>query len=300
MDILQLYADYGVQAQTEGHKHCRPGWINTECPFCSGNPGLHLGATLDGKVFYCWRCGIHWPDESIAKLLNIDRKTARRLIIEYAGISIDSSSKNPAVIIRAKSHKEPNNVLSLTPSHKSYLKKRGFDPDFLEEVWNLKSTGPIALLDKKDYGHRILAPIFWEGKQVTFQARDATGRHPLKYMACPKDRELIHHKHIIYRHPQAPPKKGICVEGITDVWRFGKSAFATFGIEFTQQQIRLIASLYDEVIVCFDNEIQAQRQADKLVADLRFRGVFSKKIKVPGDPGEMKQEEANNLVKSLM
>ena len=57
MKLIQLYQDYNVPFQTEGHKHCRDGWVNTECPFCTGNPGLHLGATLDGKIFTCWRDG---------------------------------------------------------------------------------------------------------------------------------------------------------------------------------------------------------------------------------------------------
>lgn len=43
MDIVRLYHDYGVDHRTEGHKHCRPGWVNTECPFCEGNKGFHLG-----------------------------------------------------------------------------------------------------------------------------------------------------------------------------------------------------------------------------------------------------------------
>ena len=199
MDIVQLYSDFGVPAQTEGHKHCRPGWINTECPFCSGNPGLHLGATLDGKIFYCWRCGIHYPDQTISKLLKVSIFEAQKIIVEYAGVSrITKETKRP---IRSKSHKFPSNVSDLVPSHIRYLQKRNFDANKLEKEWRLISSGPYSTLDGVDYSHRILAPIFWQGQQVTFQGRDVTNRHPLKYMACPKDRELIHHKHIIYRHP---------------------------------------------------------------------------------------------------
>ena len=46
MDVLRLYQDYGVDHLTEGHKHCRDGWVNTPCPFCSGNDGYHLGWNL--------------------------------------------------------------------------------------------------------------------------------------------------------------------------------------------------------------------------------------------------------------
>lgn len=307
MDILQLYSDYGIQARTEGHKHCRPGWVNVECPFCTSqfsNPGYHLGATLDGKVFYCWRCGIHWPDESIAKLLNISRSQAKRLILEYAGTS--QIKIGPQIkTIQTKAYKLPGNITDLSPAHKKYLEKRKFDPEYLEKEWGLVSTGPISLLEsggkKIDYGHRILAPIYWNGIQVTFQARDVTNKHPLKYMACPKDRELIHHKHILYRHPNEKSKIGICVEGITDVWRFGRKSFATFGIEFTPTQIRLISLIYEKVGVCYDgNEFAALRQANKLISELRFRKVDAFRIDIAGDPGDMNQLEAEYLIKQYL
>jgi hypothetical protein len=299
MDVIQLYNDYGIPYQTEGHKHCRPGWVNTECPFCIGNPGLHLGATLDGKVFYCWRCGIHFPDESISKLLKINLQEARKLIYEYAGISF-VPTKPITRKIRAKAFKLPSNTDTLTASHEQYLIKRKFNPSVLKEEWNLSSTGPVSLLDSIDYGHRIIIPIYWEDKQVTFQTRDVTNRHPLKYMACPKDRELIHHKHILYRHPNEKRDVGICVEGVTDVWRLGRIAFATFGIEYTRQQLRLIASLFKTVFVCFDDESQAQIQAKELVYDLRFRGVKAHQITIVGDPGNLPQKEADRLVQNLI
>lgn len=298
MDVVQLYQDYNIQAQTEGHKHCRPGWINTECPFCTGNPGLHLGATLDGKIFYCWRCGIHYPDESIAKLLGINQAQARKIILEYAGVpSIVQETKFK---IHLKAHRFPSNTAEMLEAHRRYLVKRNFDPDYLEKEWNLLGTGVISTLDHTDYSRRIVAPIYWEDKQVTFQARDITGKHPMKYLACMKERELIHHKHIIYLHPEFKGSTIIITEGITDVWRFGRYAGATFGIEYTRQQVRLMAKLFKRVAVCFDDESQAIKQAEELIKDLQFRGIDSFRIPIVGDPGGMDQKEANYIVKQLI
>jgi DNA primase len=300
MDILQLYQDHGIPHQTEGHKHCRPGWVNTPCPFCTGNEGLHLGATLDGKLFRCWRCGIHFPDKVIAKLLGVSFTEAKKVIIDYAGFSAPSKEVT-GIKIRTKAHKLPSNTKPLTDSHKRYLVLRDFSPPVLEKEWNLISTGPVSLLDKVNYKHRIIAPIYWEGKQVTFQARDVTNKHPIKYLACPKDRELIHHKHILYRHPDSTGDVGICVEGITDVWRLGRNSFGVFGIEYTPQQVRLISSLYKKVIVFFDSEPQAIKKAKQLAGDLSFRGVETCiHILTEGDPGSMFQEDADKLVKKLM
>ena len=89
------------------------------------------------------------------------------------------------------------------------------------------------------------------------------------------------------------------MEGITDVWRLGKLAFATFGIEYTRQQVRLISSLYKRVGIAYDFEIQAQRQAKELMADLKFRGVDCFLIPIEDDPGSMKQEQVNQLLKQI-
>ena len=69
MDIIRLYRDYGIDHKAEGHKHTRPGWVNTECPFCTGNPGMHLGWNLKEEYFFCWRCGWHAPITTLSELL---------------------------------------------------------------------------------------------------------------------------------------------------------------------------------------------------------------------------------------
>jgi hypothetical protein len=203
--------------------------------------------------------------------------------------------------IHVKEHRLPSNTMNgLTIPHKKYLEGRGFDAKELEKKWELKSTGPVALLDGVDYGHRVLAPIYWDFRQVTFQARDTTNRHVLKYMACMKAREVMHHKHIVYKHPNYSWRECLCCEGITDVWRFGECAIATFGIEYTQQQVRMVGKLYDRVGVCFDDEVQAKRKANQLVNDLRVRGVDAFRVDVVGDPGGLSQEEADYIVKQII
>ena len=297
MDILQFYQDYNIPYLTEGNKHCTLGWVNIHCPFCSGEQEWHLGFPLEGYVFRCWRCGIHHSDTVIAKLLGVSFTEAKAIAQIYAGKSITAPKRK----VRAKAFKYPSNIVPLLDHHKAYLTKRKFDADFLEQEWNLMSTGPISTLDDTKYNHRIVAPIYHEGEVVTFQARDVTDKNKFKYMACPKDRELIHHKHIIYKHPDAPISDfGIVVEGITDVWRFGRLSVATFGIEYKREQARLIAKQFKRGVVIFDSESQAIRQARKLVADLRVRGSDFSMMIIEGDPGSMNQTEANELIKNLI
>lgn len=298
MNLVQLYEDFNVPHATEGQKHCQPGWVNTPCPFCTGNPGMHLGYNLSEDYYHCWRCGGHPTPKTISKLIGVTESEAKKLLRKYK-IRINIS-KEPVVKIRAKAHKFPSGVGIMKSNHRKYLEGRGFDPEKLEKEWNLFGTGPISLLDGIDYKHRIMAPIYWDNEQVTFQARDITDRHGLKYMACPKDRELIHHKHILYGKQSKWKETGVCVEGITDVWRLGEQSFCTFGIEYTSMQLRLIAKLFKRVFILFDPEGQATKQAVTLMNELKFRGMEASTLLLDSDPGSMKQEDADYLIKNLI
>jgi len=60
-----------------------------------------------------------------------------------------------------------------------------------------------------------------------------------------------------------------------------------------------LAQIFTEVVVVFDEEPQAQAQAGKLVNELRFRGVRARQETIPGDPGGMLQQEADEFVKEI-
>lgn len=305
MNILDLYQDFGIQFQTENHKHCRPGWANISCPFCTGNPGLHLGVHIDSGRFYCWRCGWKPTDKAIAKILGISEPKARELIKQYQigrGIPSTGGTSNSSHLnqrIQFKPHRLPSPHGPMKRPHHRYLERRGFNPESLEQEWGLLGTGPVSFLDGIDYRNRIIIPIFWEGKQVSFQTRAITDRTNLRYISCPKAREKIPHQSILYGK-NWNRDIGICVEGVTDVWRLGPIAFAIFGIEFSSKQARWISKLFKQVIILFDDDPQAIKQGQLLKAELSFRGVDTHQEIIEGDPGGMKQDDANHLVSQLI
>jgi len=293
MDIIKLCQDYHIHFQTEG-KNCSRGWINLQCPFCNDTSN-HLGIILAGTHCKCWKCGPHSIPQTLTKLLHVSYGEALAIQKQYGGYSEETPEKP----MKAKQFKFPSHVVDLLPQHKKYLSGRGFDPKKIEDTWQISSLGPICLLDGINYSHRVLAPIFWGGNAVSFQARDVTEKSSLKYIACPKPREIYHHKHILYGKQDKWTRRGICVEGITDAWRFGTMAFATFGIEWTREQIKEMKKHFDFVYVIFDDEPQAVIKAEMLVAELRFRGVGAMRVPIVGDPGGMSQEKADILVESL-
>ena len=299
MNIIQLYKDFNVPFATEGHKHCREGWVNTTCPFCTGNPGMHLGYNMADNYYVCWRCGWKATHKALALLIHVSEKEAKEIARKYGGKSHVKSTVT--VRVGQKKFRLPPSTAPMNDRHKRYLTKRKFDPEVIEKIWDVQGTGPISLMDGISFSHRLVIPIYWENRIVSFQTRDITAKHSLRYITCPEQREIIKHKHIFY---QAIPTKDsdacICVEGVTDAWRFGYGAIATFGIKYTKYQVREISKRFKKVFVVFDDDPQAIKQSEKLTAELILRGVDAYSIKIQGDPGDMAQTDADALKKELL
>jgi len=337
-----LYKDFNVPFATEGHKHCREGWVNTTCPFCTGNPGMHLGYNMADNYYVCWRCGWKATHKALALLIHVSEKEAKEIARKYGGKSHVKSTVT--VRVGQKKFRLPPSTAPMNDRHKRYLTKRKFDPEVIEKIWDVQGTGPISLMDGISFSHRLVIPIYWENRIVSFQTRDITAKHSLRYITCPEQRERIKHKHIFYKRSiywenrivsfqtrditakhslryitcpeqrerikhkhifyQAIPTKDsdacICVEGVTDAWRFGYGAIATFGIKYTKYQVREISKRFKKVFVVFDDDPQAIKQSEKLTAELILRGVDAYSIKIQGDPGDMAQTDADALKKELL
>lgn len=307
MDVLRIYQDYGIEHLTEGHKHCRPGYVNTQCPFCTGNFGYHLSWNIEENYFVCWRCGYHPPVTTLTALLKVPTKETLAIIKNY-GILRSYVKKIPK---GKQEFKLPFGITDMKSSHRRYLKDRGFSPDKIEKVWGVKGTGPLSYLHDKngkeyDYRFRLFIPINWNSELVSFDTRDTTDLAEAKYKACPVDMEIIERKHILYGNQEAWESTGIGVEGATDVWRLGEQACAFSGIKYTQEQVKEVAKVFKKFAVVFDGpinkgeETQARQQAKKLVKDLQFRNVDAYVVNIKGDPGKLSTREAKKLVKNIL
>ena len=179
MDIIQFYKDYEISYWTRG-KNTTKGWVNVQCIFCEDDSN-HLGYNLvEDKGFRCWICGFHRVDDTIAELAGVSIKKARQIIKRYEGIS--QADIEPKKEIGTKPFQLPSGTTQLKKLHRVYLKERGFDPDDLKEKWGLKGTGPVGFLDHYDFKLRLIIPIYWNGKMVSFQSRDVTNKANLNYI----------------------------------------------------------------------------------------------------------------------
>lgn len=309
MPITDLYQSYGIETAPEGHKHSRRGWVNIACPHCNGT-GYHLGFNITANYFFCFKCGSHQIENTLIKLLKIPYNQAKDLTKSYKlgkrSFAVDEKNGVKTLVkVGGKPFKYPSEVAALQTPHKRYIEKRGFNVEEITELWGVMGTSPTSVLKTGDqripYGYRILIPIQWEDKVVTYQCRDFSGKQELKYMACPEVREIIHHKHILYGHPTLWKKRrAILAEGAIDVWRLGVNACATLGTGYTPQQMRLLCKLFDELVIMFDPEPVAQQVAKKLGEELSFRGVKTTLYtNIKTDPGDLSPESVKRILKEL-
>lgn len=295
--VTALYDEWRIPYITHTN-----GWVNTRCPFC-GDRGAHLGCAPNSLVYNCWRCGRHPAVDTISALLGVPKTEARRIVAAHRKTTpaVTNVAINRRVVIQPTRLPAPNGPL--TPAHRRYLKRRGFDPDRLAADWGLLSAGPIALFENINYAHRILIPVYWGGELATFQARATGGNDDVKYLACPQSRETQPIKNILYIDEQwwATHDQCIIVEGVTDVWRLGPYAGATFGVDFKLEQVMAVPRHMKRICVLYDSEPLAQQRAEQLVIKLRMLGKQAFTHTLPtGDPGDLSQSEADYLVKQII
>ena len=302
MDVIQFYHDFGIPYKTEGHKHCKVGWVNIACPHCTGNPGWHMGFHLTHHYFRCRRCGWKPIVNTLALLANVDYDEAYILAKQYGSLygytkPIKEIKPNVSPFLL------PPNLTELKTIHRNYLIGRNFNPDELIEIWDIKGIGPLSRVDDNDYKFRIFIPYYWGGTIISFDTRDVTGKKDVKYLACHKDREIIPHKEILYGRQEYWGSTGILVEGPTDAWRFGPQSCAASGIEYTDYQKMVLGRTFKRLFIVFDaGESAATYQARELKAELQ--SLYHTEVKQidiqSGDPGSMSQSEADYLVKQLI
>lgn len=300
-DAVKFYQDYSIQYISSGHKHARPGWVQIKCPFCTGNPGWHLGfCTDDSNAFanryICYRCGSHSISSVIKEIVSCSWHRAMTILNEYSNDLVIRSTVKSNVQIRRNTKLElPLGTKEMGPRHKNYLASRNFDPDKLEYIWSLKGTGPIG-----EYCHRIIIPIYFQNVLVSYQGRDITGlcEEQDKYRDCHKENEIISHKQILYGLDKIKKEIVLVVEGAADAWRMGEGCVATFGIKFKMAQAAIL-NQFKRVFILFDPEEQAQSQARKIQALCSSTDVELIEWQGEEDPGEMSQDDADHLMKYL-
>lgn len=297
-DAPKFYRDHGIDCASSGHKRTRSGWVQINCPFCGTSYGL--GFAPSSGAYNCWHCGPHDQVKVIQSLLNCSVNQALQTLAQYKGRPV---LRNPQGFdVKPQRRREcdwPLGTGPMTDRHRAYLARRGYDPDRLEATYGLRGTGPVG-----DYKHRVILPIHLDGKMISYQGRDITGKCEagIKYMACPKELEVMDHKHSLYAIDLVKGDAAAIVEGAADCWRLGPGAVGTFGTGFTKTQQNLFRKRFKRGFVLFDPEPVALRKAERCAAELAVLGLQMELIELDEegvDPGDLPQQTADYIMRDL-
>lgn len=270
------------------HHHTTSGHLQIDCPFCSSDSHkFRMGVRIGTTACTCWTCGYHNLIEVLATLTGLPGARVRALLPTLGKL------RRPAERPATGRLRLPTGHSALFDQHRRYLRGRGFDPDRLEKLWDLRGIGVHHRL-----GWRILIPIYLHGKVVSWTTR-ALGTGGAKYLSARPSEEAISHKTLLYGSDFARHAI-VIVEGPVDVWRIGPGAVATFGLMYSVAQVRAAAE-YPVRAVAFDNEPAAQRAAVRLCELLSAYPGRTELVELEAaDPGEASDGEVAELRKRFL
>ena len=299
MNLSELLENRGVSVIAPGQKHHKLGWTHLDCPFCH-DVGGHLGFAEGSPVGHCFKCGKHALNRTLVQLLSCSWGEAVGLVdkvctaVPVQTEELKPNRQLPQIKIGTGGTTIPHS------RHVCYLMDRDWDTEELID-WGVCYTHHIEI-ELPPWS--IVIPIHDEnGRLVSWQARDITETVRSKYLTAPGTDV----KQILYGLHHVPPSRRsiIVVEGVTDAWRLGRgNAVATFGQDYSREQVKKLRKCFDTVWIMYDAENPAQAKANQLADELRALGTFAYCFNCGvlnrADPGEMLKEEAEAVVGAML
>lgn len=284
----ELLREHSIPTAPAGHHHTRSGWINFDCPWCSrGTRRWRMGYNTQGKYVNCWSCGPHRLVETLVELTNLTPAECFRLL---DGIDFEKvRTTRPLGRLELPSALGP-----LREPHLTYLASRGFDPNTLIRLWNIKGIGLHPRL-----AWRVFIPILLRGEVVSWTTRATTDETDRRYITARPEQESYPARKLLYGEDYV--RHAVVVhEGPFDVWRTGPGAVCTMGTQFSSAQV-LRLSKYPTRVVCFDSQPEAQRRARDLCSRLEVFPGETYRVELDAkDAGSASPREINRLRKAFL
>lgn len=285
MNIPDLLDDLEINWIDDGHEHCRPGWVQVDCPSCALVGHWRLGINLAHKYASCWACGaMHLP----SVLAELSGHPYGALKARLAGIfREDRGRAAPRGRLTL-----PHGLGPLLPAHKQYLRGRGLDPQRMYDLWGLQGIGPVGPLK-----WRVFVPVTLNGKVVSWTTR-SIGAGGVRYLSATPEQEAHPHKEVLYGEEHAGHAVAVC-EGPFDVFNVGPGAVCTFGLGYSRPQVLRIVEHPVRAVV-FDSSPDAQRRARQLCDELEAYPGKTMLIELDAeDPGSASPREVAMLRRAV-
>lgn len=202
-DWLHFLDQYHIDYVTEGPNVAKNN-INTRCPFCEDDPSHHMGISLEGKGWSCWRTKSNPeghrgknPARLVHALLGCSYERAKEITGSNVNIPEDfmgavMKQMNPAVVADRK------DKLELLPDFKRFDKLLPSSTPFLNYLKYRRSIAPktvkrftveydIHYCTRGPYRGRIIFPVYHNGKLVSWTGRTIYDKEIVRYKTLPND-----------------------------------------------------------------------------------------------------------------
>jgi DNA primase len=268
----------------ESGKNVGGGWIGTHCPFCQDS-NYHLGINLKSKTISCWKCGQTGTIISFLSKETGSFPESLKIIKEYIPRELqyeEEKSKTGVKEVVLPESAKPG----LSKYHKNYLRKRKFNPEYLEEKYHLHHTGPVGV-----HKNCIIIPVMRNMQLLTYTTINIHDDAKVRYLHLAEELSIIPVKKLLYGDDYTDGFNVIVVEGIFDFWRIGDGCVPAFGVKFTADQKRLLAR-YANVKVLGDGDKEGWKFNRSLAAELSpFCNVRYFDLDEGVDPDQLTKEE---------
>jgi DNA primase len=286
-NAMEFLEEYGID-----HRPANKDWTQVkQCPFCLNN-AYHLGINTKKTFFNCFVCHKSGRVEFlIYNLLKIPYAKAKEIAELYGASPSFESEPGP----RAEQVKIAG-MTTLRPLHIEYLKSRGYDYLFLERRYQIGACYTVGR-----FPYRIVIPIYSDGVLVNATSRDVTGQQKERYLSLSNEEAVIPRNECVYNIDSVAGENLLIVEGPFDVWRIGGSTVSTFGTGFTMAQVvRILSKFPKNIYIMFDNETEAQKNANRLASCFAPLVPHVEILGIPvKDPAMLSEQEAIEIRNEL-
>lgn len=302
--VISIYNNLGIRCWDKGN-NVTAGWVNVQCPFC-GDISNHCGVNPATLKISCWICGAGGSFvDLLVKLTDLPFSECKSITedstVSFKKRAIDQI-KGDLYGVEEEEPKISENIITVLPKtfelitenirsdlFWSYLKRRNLSIHTIIEYG-------CGICRAGDYMHRMIIPVYYQGKLVSYQGADMTGFSVLKYQSAPLSMGRIND--YLYGLDEIG-KRMIVVEGILDKWRNGKETVSAFTSTITSAQFKLIIAMeLEELYFCFDPEVLAYYKAKKQAE--KFRPFIStvEVVRLPDgyDPDKLGQEKVYECI----
>jgi hypothetical protein len=260
-----------------------------KCPFCGDDPSFHLGISLDGKGFHCWRepsRGAHSgrsPHKLVMRLLGCSFTQAQAIVgdqdrkVVANDSTFDTDIKRRMSMAHSTTGHSSVGRLELLPEFKKiptftekpfqgrgplvnslfipYLRRRGYS---IKEIDKLVERFDLHYALTGKFAYRLIIPVFMDGKLVNWTGRAVT-TDTLRYKTLSHDMEVSRKADL----PPAPMNVKDCLFDYDDLKNGGDILVLTEG-PFDAMRITFFGEKYGIMGTCLFGKGVSKQQKDLL------------------------------------